>query len=239
MEHFSRYALIAQKWLNTALTCCKQLQVIALVLVCRCGMWGLTLQHLHEISHRVGAIVQIPQFVVSKAKLYDIFDARGAELDGDADEEAVYSVLTLQVGGAGEDTLLVEQDGVNHLGCGRRRRVEGAPALEEADDLCPALAGALDYRFDPVFGEKLRDRDAANGGHARQGYHRVPVTAEDEREDVAHGDPELFGDERTVAGGVEDACHADHPFAGEAARLHRNVAHRVERVGYDDEYGPR
>jgi hypothetical protein len=39
MEHFSRYALIAQKWLNTALTRCKQLQVIALVLVCRCGMW--------------------------------------------------------------------------------------------------------------------------------------------------------------------------------------------------------
>src|SRR5215216_5707358 len=36
----SGYALIAQKWLNTAITRCKQLQTIALVLVCRCGMWG-------------------------------------------------------------------------------------------------------------------------------------------------------------------------------------------------------
>ena len=34
------YALIAQKWLNTALTCCKKLQVIALVLACGCGMWA-------------------------------------------------------------------------------------------------------------------------------------------------------------------------------------------------------
>jgi hypothetical protein len=33
------YALIAQKWLNTAITRCKQLQIIALVLVCGCGMW--------------------------------------------------------------------------------------------------------------------------------------------------------------------------------------------------------
>ena len=39
MEHFSSYALIAQKWLNTATTRCKQLQVIALVLVCGCGVW--------------------------------------------------------------------------------------------------------------------------------------------------------------------------------------------------------
>src|SRR5215216_6280381 len=37
----SGYALIAQKWLNTAITRCKQLQTIALVLVCRCGMWVL------------------------------------------------------------------------------------------------------------------------------------------------------------------------------------------------------
>jgi hypothetical protein len=51
MEHFSRYALIAQKWLNTALTCCKQLQVIALVLVCRCGMWGSSF----ELYRYIGA----------------------------------------------------------------------------------------------------------------------------------------------------------------------------------------
>jgi hypothetical protein len=39
MEHFSKYAPITRKCPNTALTRCKQLQVIALVLFCGCGMW--------------------------------------------------------------------------------------------------------------------------------------------------------------------------------------------------------
>src|SRR5918998_3151151 len=118
----------------------------------------LAVQYLHEISHGVGAVVQIPQFFVPEAELDDVFDAGGAELDGDADEEVVYPVFALQVGRARENALLVEQYSVDHLGRGRGRRVEGAPALEEADYLGPALAGAVDYGLDPVFGEKLRDR---------------------------------------------------------------------------------
>jgi hypothetical protein len=39
MEHFSKYAPITRKCPNTAITRCKQLQVIALVLFCGCGMW--------------------------------------------------------------------------------------------------------------------------------------------------------------------------------------------------------
>src|SRR5215204_3203692 len=65
------------------------------------------------------------------------------------------------------------------------------------------------------------------------------MPAEDEREDVAHGDLELFGYERAVASRVENAGHADHPLPREAARLHRHVAHRVERVSDDDEDGLR
>src|SRR5215210_873033 len=65
------------------------------------------------------------------------------------------------------------------------------------------------------------------------------MPAEDEREDVAHGDAELFGYERAVAGRVEDAGHAHHPLARKATRLHRHVAHRVERVRDDDEDRPR
>jgi hypothetical protein len=34
---------------------------------------------------------------------------------------------------------------------------------------------------------------------------------------------------------AEDAGHADHPLTGEATRLHRDVAHHVERVADDDE----
>src|SRR5215210_5659832 len=148
----------------------------------------LAVQYLHEITHGVGAIIQFSQFFVAEAELDDVFDARGAELDGDADEEVVQAVLALQVGRAREDALLVEKDGVYHLGCGRGRRVESAPALEEADDLCPALTGAVHYSFDTIFREKFRDRDPAYCGHARERDHRVPVPAEDEREDVANGD---------------------------------------------------
>jgi hypothetical protein len=42
MEHFSKYAPITRKCPNTAITRCKQLQVIALVLFCGCGMWVKT-----------------------------------------------------------------------------------------------------------------------------------------------------------------------------------------------------
>jgi hypothetical protein len=56
------------------------------------------------------------------------------------------------------------------------------------------------------------------------------VSAEDERVDVTHRDSKLLGDKRAVAGGVEDARHPDYPLAREAAYVHRDVAHRVERV---------
>jgi hypothetical protein len=47
MEHLSKYTPIAQKWPNTPITRCKQLQIITLVLVCRCGMW-VDMEELRE-----------------------------------------------------------------------------------------------------------------------------------------------------------------------------------------------
>ena len=49
----------------------------------------------------------------------------------------------------------------------------------------------------------------------------------------------LLGDEGPVAGGVQDARHPDDPLAREAAGLHRDVAHGVQRVGDDDQDGVR
>ena len=65
MEHFSRYALIAQKWLNTALTCCKQLQVI--VLVCsfvgaECGLNGV-LRSSHQPLDSLRMFSESPSIV--------------------------------------------------------------------------------------------------------------------------------------------------------------------------------
>ena len=48
-----------------------------------------------------------------------------------------------------------------------------------------------------------------------------------------------LGQKRPVAGGVEHAGHAQHPLAGEAAGLHRDVAHHVEGIGDDHDDGLR
>jgi hypothetical protein len=62
----------------------------------------------------------------------------------------------------------------------------------------------------------------------------VPA-ADPRRAAVLDAHAELHRDERAEAGRVEDAGHAEHALAREAGRLHRHVAHRVERVGDDDE----
>ena len=54
---------------------------------------------------------------------------------------------------------------------------------------------------------------------------------------AADGDPELPGDERPETRRIEHASHADDALAREAAGLHGHVAHRVERVGHDDQDG--
>jgi hypothetical protein len=57
MEHFSKYAPITRKCPNTAITRCKQLQVIELVLSCWCGMWAIeeAFAKIKGILRRVGA----------------------------------------------------------------------------------------------------------------------------------------------------------------------------------------
>src|SRR5215213_7082493 len=62
----------------------------------------LAVEHLHELPDGVGAIVEVGEFVFPEIQLHYLLDAGGAELDGNADEELVDAVLTLQVGGAGK-----------------------------------------------------------------------------------------------------------------------------------------
>ena len=61
------------------------------------------------------------------------------------------------------------------------------------------------------------------------------MAAEDERVGVLDRDAELLGDERPESRRIEDAGHPEDPFAGESGCLHGDVAHRIERVGDDDE----
>ena len=70
-----------------------------------------------------------------------------AELHRHAHVEAVDPVLALEVRGAGQHALLVEQDRVDHLRRGGARRVPGRGA-EQLHELAAALGGALDHRGD-------------------------------------------------------------------------------------------
>ena len=56
----------------------------------------------------------------------DLLDALGAEFHGHADVEAVNAVLAVEVGGAGQNLLLVFQDRLDHFGSGSGRCVVGA-----------------------------------------------------------------------------------------------------------------
>ncbi len=120
--------------------------------------------------------------------LVDLLESRASELAGNAEEEIPQSVLALQPRGARKNALLVLGDRLAHLHrCGRRRVVRGA-GLEVLDDLSAAGAGARDDRVELVLGDELRDRDAAHAGVRDEWHHRVAVSAEHHRLDVAHRD---------------------------------------------------
>ena len=143
--------------------------------------------------------------------------------------------LAGQQDGARQDALPVAQDRVDHLEGRCRGRVERRAGLEQGDDLGAAVRSALLERLHPVGRQELGDRHAGDRRVARQRDHRVAVAAEDEGVGVDHAHPELFGDERAEAGRVEDTGHAEDALTREARRLEGDVAHRVERVGDDDQ----
>ena len=172
--------------------------------------------------------------VVGELELDDLLDPAGAELHRHADVEAVDPVLALEQRRARQDALLVEEDRVDHLRDRRARRVPGGGA-EQLHDLAAALRGALDHLLDPLLGDELAQRDAADGRRRDDGHHLVAVAAEHERLHVAHRGAGLPGDEGAEARGVEDPGLAEDALLREARDALRDVAHRVERVREDDD----
>ncbi len=77
------------------------------------------------------------------------------EFDGHADEDSVQAVLAFEVGGAGEDLLLIFKDGLHHLDRGGGGGVIGAAGFEIFDDLGSAVAGAIDKAFESGRVEKF------------------------------------------------------------------------------------
>src|SRR3712207_6950719 len=52
-----------------------------------------------------------------------------------AHEHVLHAVLTVEIGGAGQNALLVLEVALGHSDGGSRRRVEGGAGLEQVDDL--------------------------------------------------------------------------------------------------------
>src|SRR5690606_40204959 len=97
-------------------------------------------------------------------------------------------------------SLLVLEVGLRHLDGRGGRCVEGRAGLEEADDLGPAVAGALDdgvhsFLRGPAHLHEVGQGDAGDGGVADQGHHRVAVAAKHEGGDVLHRHVELEAEE--------------------------------------------
>ena len=171
---------------------------------------------------------------VGQLELDDLLDAAGAELDRHAHVEAVDPVLALEVGGAGQDALLVEHDRVDHL---RRRgagRVPGGRA-EQVDELAAALARALDHLVDPSrVGTSCSSGTPPTVVAETTGTiwspwppSTIAVTSFTERR-VSQA---MKAEKRAVS---RMPGHADDALLREARDVLRDVAHRVERVGDDD-----
>src|SRR6185437_11487785 len=149
---------------------------------------------------------------------------------GHANVEAFDSVLSVEISGAGENLLLVFQNGLDHFCRSGRWRVVGTASLEILHNLGAPVASALHQLRQPIRRDQFSDWDSGNRRIARKRHHSIPMSSQDEGGDVFDADLEFVGDEGAEAGGVEDASHADHALAREAAELVGGLGHGVKRI---------
>src|SRR5271166_4631698 len=180
---------------------------------------GLDVDHRDEFLHGRGALVECRFLFGSEFDLDDLLDPLGTEFYRHADKESVDAVLSVEIGGAGENLFLVLEDGLDHLGSGGRRGVVSRAGLKILDDLGATVAGALHDAVECGFVHEFGDRDAGYGGIAGKRDHGVAVSAEDEGGYVLDADFELLRNKSAETGGVEDAGHADDALAREPADL--------------------
>jgi hypothetical protein len=172
----------------------------------------------------------------------DLFNTIGAQNAGDADEEALATVLggdvvfLLAEGGGSDDAFLVADDGFDHFDGAGAGGVPGAGA-HKLDDLAATDLGAIDAGLDLFGGEEVGDGDAVDAGEAGEGDHVVAVAAEEEALDVFDADAEFHGEEGFVASDIEGTGLTEDAVGGEAGDLPHHVDHGVEGVADDDDDG--
>src|SRR5690606_22768038 len=199
---------------------------------------------LAQATHRIHRALEHLLFVLVKVDLDDALNTASTDHGRNADIDVVEAILTRKVCRARQNALLVLQISFGHLDGRGCRCVVSRTGLEEANDLCAAVAGALDDLVElllrgPAHLDQIRQRDAGNGRITGQRNHGVAVAAENEGSDVFHRNLELFCQEQAEARGVENTSHADNVALRQAGELLQRPDHSVERIGDADDEGVR
>src|SRR6266478_9765613 len=134
--------------------------------------------------------------------LHDPLDALSSDHDGDAHIEVPYAEFAIEVGGAGQDPLLVAKKGLRHGDRRRGRSIERRTGFQQVDDFGPPVAGSLDDLVDPRLGRppytnKIRQRNAGNGRIPHQRHHGVAMATEHEGSYILNRNVEFLSEEIT------------------------------------------
>ena len=126
------------------------------------GVFFLSNQFCHrsdEFFYRIDAFLERGFFFAGEFELDDLFDAASTENDRHADIISADAVFFVAVRGAGDEPLLVADDGFDHLRGRGGGSVVGAAGFQERDDFGAAVARAIDDFVEPLRVEQLRDRE--------------------------------------------------------------------------------
>src|SRR3546814_859782 len=113
-----------------------------------------------------------------------------------ADIEVVNAIFARQIGGAGQNPLLVLQICLGHFNTAGGRRIESRSGLQQADDLSTARTRALHDGVDALLGgpahfDKIGNRNARNRRIFNDWHHGIAMAAKNEGRDILHAYLEL------------------------------------------------
>src|SRR5258707_12374778 len=167
-----------------------------------CKAWHELEASVHQPAYGIDGLFHHRPLGTIEFDLHDPLDALSSDHDGDAHVEVPYAEFAVEVGGAGQDPLLVAKKALRHGDRGRGRSIERRTGFQQVDDFGPAVAGSLDDLVDPrlvrpPYTNKIRQRNAGNGRIPHQRHHGVAMATEHEGRYILDRNVEFLGKEIT------------------------------------------
>src|SRR5437879_3632191 len=78
--------------------------------------------HAHQLLHRTGTLLQRGFLLGCEFDFDDLLDTSGAQFARHTDKKSLQSIFAFEIGSAGQDLLLVFQNGLDHFGNRRDRK---------------------------------------------------------------------------------------------------------------------